>query len=460
MAIMSRTRKSDTDNKGKDKDILCPRCGTPCKGRVDKSLAPSLIGSSKVYPLVIVCRSCGKSTALRYLNDGFNRGYTYSGNQGPEFYMGDAIRLSVQMSSEKDPARKATLAVDLAGAYWHTRDYALAEKTLAAISLDRASYGRRAKLDDDTRMRMAALWYHLRGGTKQVKQMIREFKMSVDSIEGPYAALFTACCCRDCKGVEERERMYRRTMEIAGSCDPDDYMVIFARYMSSLYVFHGIESMRNEVASEMTGLTYRLADIMESEGFPTDWDFLFSSVFEHTMRMLLETDSRDEGYRLSSEMRRRFCSDRTRPRGGLYSIVAYASAGFLLGIGEDRDVALNLLKDIEDIVVDKIDNGPFTIDRVLVATIVYDAMGGEGAIDPLGSFDMIMEMGRGKEALANLMEIYTRAFSGSKTPSEVVAGFLREGIAVDPCAIVKLMETPFDPLLMWDNHIIRPFFDI
>lgn len=64
-----------------------------------------------------------------------------------------------------------------------------------------------------------------------------------------------------------------------------------------------------------------------------------------------------------------------------------------------------------------IDNGPFTIDRVLVATIVYDAMGEEGAIDPLGSFGMIMEMGRGKELLVDLMEIYARAFSGSKMPS-------------------------------------------
>ena len=457
MDILTRAKRVNIEHKVRDEVVLCPRCATPCRGWLDKSQTPCSIAGTEVYPMVIVCENCGRSTTLRYQNDGFNKGFTYPDAQGPASYMEDAVRLYALVASEKDSVKKASLSVDLAGAYWRTRDMDLVRRALGRIPTGKPSRGGLSKLDADVRLRMAALWYHAGGEPKEVKQMIRNLKRSVDSMNGPYAALFAACCCRDSKGRDECTRMYRRVLGIAGSCEPDDYMAIYSKYLASVYAFQCVDDLKNEVVSEMVSMSRHLADIMESKGFPSDWDFLFSAVFHDTMRMYSIMRSPD-GSELSSEMLRRFCSDKFEPHGGLYATIAYASAAFLLGIGKDVERVKELLKDIEDIIVATADNGPFTVDRSMIAIIVYNALGGERGIPSDVAFRTAMSLKMDQDGILDLMELYIRAFAGKKSPESMIEELKGAMIMMDRIVLDEIAEDPFDPIMMWNDMIIRPFF--
>lgn len=457
MDILTRAKGANIEHKVRDEVVLCPRCATPCKGWLDRSQTPCSIAGTEVYPMVIVCEKCGRSTTLRYQNDGFNKGFTYPDAQGPASYMEDAVRLYARVASEKDPVRKASLSVDLAGAYWRTRDMDLVRRALGRIPTEKQSRGGLSKLDSEARLRIAALWYHARGEPKEIKQMIRNLKRSVDSMNGPYAALFTACCCRESKGRDECIRMYRRVLEIVGSCEPDDYMAIYSKYLASIHAFQCADDLKDEVVSDMASTARHLADIMESKGFPSDWDFLFSAVFHDTMRMYSKMGSHD-GSELSSEMLHRFCSDIFEPHGGLYATIAYASAAFLLRIGKDLERVKELLKDIEDIIVSTADNGPFTVDRSIIAIIVYNALGGERGISSDVAFRTAMSLEMNQNGILDLMELYIRAFAGKKSPESMIEELKGAMIMMDRITMDEIAEDPFDPIMMWNDMIIRPFF--
>lgn len=271
-----------------------------------------------------------------------------------------------------------------------------------------------SKLDADVRLRIAALWYHAGGEPEEVKQMIRNLKRAVDSMNGPYAALFTACCCRESKGRDECIRMYRRVLKIVDSCEPDDYTAIYSKHLASVHAFQGVDDLKDEVVSDMASTARHLADIMEFKGFPSDWDFLFSAVFHDTMRMYSMMGSHD-GSELSSEMLRRFCSDTFEPHGGLYVTIAYASAAYILGIEKDLELVKELLKDIEDIVVSTGDNGPFTVDRSMIAIIVYNALGGERGISSDVAFRTAMSLKMDRDGILDLMELYTSELSPGRS---------------------------------------------
>lgn len=207
--FISNVGKEHVEREAKYNEVLCPRCAAPCRGKVDKTQIPSNIGSTKIHPMVIVCEKCGRSTTLRYLNDGFNRGYTYPEAQGPAIYMEDAIKLSAQVASEKDPVKKIALYTNLAGAYWRTRDLDFMVRTLNKITAETTSKKRYVKIGTDATLRMTALWLYVGKESKEIKQSVRKLKNSIETLKGPYAALFVACCCRESKGTERIHRCTR-----------------------------------------------------------------------------------------------------------------------------------------------------------------------------------------------------------------------------------------------------------
>ncbi|MBR7152531.1 MAG: plasmid pRiA4b ORF-3 family protein, partial [Candidatus Methanomethylophilaceae archaeon] len=456
--IISHLSNKSRENRARGEDVLCPRCATPCRGKVDRTQKPSSIAGADIYPLVITCGNCGRSTTLMYKNDGFNKGYTYPDVQGPACYMEDAVRLHAEFVSEDDPVRKISKSIDLAAAYWRTRDLQMARKALSRIDMGKQSRKRPLKLDGDDMLRMAALWHHIGGEPKDVRRTIRELKRSIGSLKGPYAALFAASCCRESNGRGERVRMYRHVFEVSESCDPDDYMVLYSRYMALLYIFEYVEDLRDEVVPKMVSLTRHLADIMESEGFPSDWEFLFSATFHETMRALATVNSVEEGSELSSEMTDRFCSEISDPHGGLYSIIAYATATFLLQCGMEKERALKLLYDVETIPSMNMDNGPFSIDRFIVSIIVYDALGGEGGIVPKVAIEMAMKMGARPEAVLAVADLYVVAMSGRKSQTMLIDDIRSVGIYTDEASVRELTREPFNPAVMWHHPVLRPFF--
>lgn len=216
--------------------------------------------------------------------------------------------------------------------------------------------------------------------------------------------------------------------------------------------------MGNKVVSDLLLLTRHLADLMESKGFPSDWTYLFSTVFHDTMKIITRLKLHEKGSSLSNEMITRFCSDKYHPRGGLYAVIAYATAAFILNTEEDTKRAMELLKNIEDIAVTTIDNGPFTSDRSLVAMIVYDALGGEEGLSPTVALATAMNMNKSDKDMTVMVTLYAQALSKKRSPEILMDDFKNVGILITRDTLDAITNEPFDLSIMWDTSLIRPFF--
>ena len=166
---------------------------------------------------------------------------------------------------------------------------------------------------------------------------------------------------------------------------------------------------------------------------------------------------RDTGLELSLEMTDRFCSDIVEPHGGLYAAVEYPAAVFLLECGVDRDRALKFLKEIQSITAMTLDNGPYTIDRTLVSTIVYDALGREKGMAPSVSLDVVTQLGPNPKGVFGLVELYVRSQSGKRSREAMMDDIMSARIMIEDSIVDRMLESPFTLSMMWDVPILRPF---
>ena len=74
------------------------------------------------------------------------------------------------------------------------------------------------------------------------------------------------------------------------------------------------------------------------------------------------------------------------------------------------------------------------------------------------AFRTAMSLNMDQDGILGLMELYIRALAGKKSPESMIEELKGAMIMMDRITLDEIAEDPFDPIMMWNDMIIRPFF--
>ncbi len=69
-----------------------------------------------------------------------------------------------------------------------------------------------------------------------------------------------------------------------------------------------------------------------------------------------------------------------------------------------------------------------------------------------------MSLEMNQNGILDLMELYIRALAGKKSSESMIEELKGAMIMMDRITMDEIAEDPFDPIMMWNDMIIRPFF--